>query len=136
MWPILNQFCGVLDRRRAFRHHNTGYLNSLLENYHPLLTNLLNNLCFIPNVKQYMTRFRLKLAAILLSTGFNIRRGRPLFPSNDDDKPGSPNDVVEIENPEKQSTTSIKRKRDRDGDIISYQLNKPLHRIIVMEITF
>ena len=59
-----------------------------------------------------------------------------MFPSNDDDKPGSPNDVVEIENPEKQSTTSIKRKRDRDGDIISYQLNKPLHRIIVMEITF
>jgi hypothetical protein len=68
-----------------------------------------------------MTRFRLKLAAILLSTGFNIWRGRPLFPSNDDDKPGSPNDVVEIENPEKQSTTSIRRKRDRDGDIISTQ---------------
>jgi len=46
-----------------------------------------------------------------------------LFPSNDDDKPGSPNDVVEIENPEKQSTTSIRRKRDRDGDIISTQQN-------------
>ena len=44
-----------------------------------------------------------------------------MFPSNDDDKPGSPNDVVEIENPEKQSTTSIRRKRDRDGDIISTQ---------------
>lgn len=44
-----------------------------------------------------------------------------MFPSNDNDKPGSPNDVVEIENPEKQSTTSIRRKRDRDGDIISTQ---------------
>ena len=85
-----------------------------------------------------MTRFRLKLAAILLSTGFNIRRGRPLFPSNDDDKPGSPNDVVEIENPEKQSTTSIKlQSRESVMEmVISYQLSKLLHRIIVIEMIF
>jgi len=36
-----------------------------------------------------------------------------LFPSNDDDKPGSPNDVVEIENPEKQKTST---QNHRDGD--------------------
>jgi len=82
-------------------------------------------------------RFRLKLAAILLSTGFNIRRGLPLFPSNDD-KSGSPNDNVEMENPKQQSTTSIKL-QSRESVIemvISYQLSKLLHRIIVIEMIF
>ena len=84
-----------------------------------------------------MTRFRLKLAAILLSTGFNIWRGLPLFPSNDD-KSGSPNDNVEMENPKQQSTTSIKL-QSRESVIemvISYQLSKLLHRIIVIEMIF
>ena len=49
-----------------------------------------------------MKTFRLKLTAILLSSVLNIRRGRPLFPINDNG-PGSLNDVVEIENPKKKT---------------------------------
>lgn len=63
-----------------------------------------------------MKGFRLKLAAILISY-LSVRRGRPLFPSNDDG-PGSPNDVVEIEDPKQRNTTPIKGKRDRDGNSI------------------
>jgi hypothetical protein len=48
--------------------------------------------------QQNMKRFILKLAAILLSSTFNFRRRRLFHPSNGDE-PGSPNDVVEIENP-------------------------------------
>jgi len=63
-----------------------------------------------------MKGFRLKWAAILISY-LSVRRGRPLFPSNDDG-PGSPNDVVEIEDPKQRNTTPIKGKRDRDGNSI------------------
>jgi hypothetical protein len=85
-----------------------------------------------------MEGFRLKLAAILISSFLNIRRGYPLFPRNDDG-PGSPKDVVEIDDPKQENTTPSNGKRDRDGNstmgqqgtrdiILTQQNSTPIHR--------
>jgi hypothetical protein len=64
-------------------------------------------------MQQDMKEFRLKLAAILISSFLNVRRGRPLFLRNDDG-PGRPNDVVEIDDPRQRTTTPSNGKCDRD----------------------
>jgi hypothetical protein len=49
----------------------------------------------------------------LISSFLNVRRGRPLFLRNDDG-PGRPNDVVEIDDPRQRTTTPSNGKCDRD----------------------
>ncbi|RLN01063.1 hypothetical protein C2845_PM06G25700 [Panicum miliaceum] len=67
--------------------------------------------------KQDMKGFRLKLAATLISSFLNVRRGRPLFLRNDDG-PGNPNNVVEIDDPKQRTTTPSNGKHERREDMI------------------
>jgi sentrin-specific protease 1 len=75
-----------------------------------------------------MKGFRLKLAAILISSLLNVRRGRPLFLRNDDE-PGNPNDVVEIDDSKQLTTTpshgNHNGNHDRDGNCIVGQQGTP-----------
>ena len=73
-----------------------------------------------------MKEFRLKLAAILLSSGLNKRKGAPYH--DRDENIGSPSDCAIIENPKMVDQASTKkRKHSEEVKCLVVQTGTPQH---------
>ena len=73
-----------------------------------------------------MKEFRLKLAAILLSSGLNKRKGAPYL--DRDENIGSPSDCAIIENPKIADQASTKKRKHSDeAECLVVQTGTPQH---------
>ena len=72
-----------------------------------------------------MKEFRLKLAAILLSSELNKRNGAPYL--DRDKNIGSPSDCAIIENPKMADQVSTKKRKHYEAECLVVQTGTPQH---------